>query len=269
LAAGTSMLSTPVPARPTTRSRGAAASSAAVTFVALRTSSASASARSAARRSGARPERASTVQPGSARRRSTAEAGRSSAITIFMRGQASPATSARASAAFRSDRADVVDDVPDLVLGQLAAVRFHAGLRRAVVNDLEDLAVGRSVLPVGVGQVGRLRVQLFAHASVAFAAVAVAARAVLVEDGLAGGNGRRVRGHGIGDLRGVGVPMGAGFVLMLLRRGKRQRQRPAERRGEERVPQSWMTHGYSIIRRFCSPWTTRPAVDTPCDGANR
>ena len=47
LAAGTSTLSTPVPARAITRSRGAAAISAAVTFVALRTTSASASARSA------------------------------------------------------------------------------------------------------------------------------------------------------------------------------------------------------------------------------
>ena len=46
VAAGTSTLSTPVPARATTLKRGAAAMSAAVTLVALRTTSASASARS-------------------------------------------------------------------------------------------------------------------------------------------------------------------------------------------------------------------------------
>ena len=62
--ASTSMLSTPAPARPTTRRRGAEAISSAVTRVALRTMSASASAR--AERSS--PEvGASTCQPERAR----------------------------------------------------------------------------------------------------------------------------------------------------------------------------------------------------------
>ena len=52
MAAGTSTLSTPVPARAITRSFGAAAISASVTCVALRTTSASASARSRARSAG-------------------------------------------------------------------------------------------------------------------------------------------------------------------------------------------------------------------------
>ena len=56
LAAGTSTLSTPVPARAIARSRGAASISAAVTLVALRTTIASASARSAASCSGVRPD---------------------------------------------------------------------------------------------------------------------------------------------------------------------------------------------------------------------
>ena len=63
LAAGTSTLSTPVPARAIARSRGAALISAAVTLVALRTTIASASAMSAVNCSTLRPERASTFQP--------------------------------------------------------------------------------------------------------------------------------------------------------------------------------------------------------------
>ena len=82
LAAATSTLSTPVPARAMTRSFGAAPMMADVTLVALRTTMASASATSPASCSGARPVRASTFQP-SARSRSSADAGRSSATTIF------------------------------------------------------------------------------------------------------------------------------------------------------------------------------------------
>ncbi len=82
LAAGTSTLSTPVPARAMTRSFGAAWMSGAVTFVALRTTMASASATSAASCSGGRPARVSTFHP-SARSTSRAEGGRSSATTIF------------------------------------------------------------------------------------------------------------------------------------------------------------------------------------------
>ena len=84
LAAGTSTLSTPVPARATIRSLDAFSRRAAVTLVALRTSSASASARSASSSATLRPLRASTCQPGSARNSSSAELGRSSETTIFM-----------------------------------------------------------------------------------------------------------------------------------------------------------------------------------------
>jgi hypothetical protein len=54
-----------------------------VTFVALRTTSASASARSTARSAGERPLRASTFHP-SPRSKSRADAGRSSATMIFI-----------------------------------------------------------------------------------------------------------------------------------------------------------------------------------------
>ena len=75
LAAGTSTLSTPVPARAITRRFGAAAMSASSTVVALRTTSASALARSRARSAGARPAFASTVHPARLSSRPTAEAG--------------------------------------------------------------------------------------------------------------------------------------------------------------------------------------------------
>src|SRR5206468_3407090 len=55
VAAGTSMLSTPTPARPTTARRGAASRIFAVTFVSLRTISASTSARRDARSASERP----------------------------------------------------------------------------------------------------------------------------------------------------------------------------------------------------------------------
>ena len=83
LAASRSTLSTPVPARATTRSRGEALISSAVTRVALRTIRASASATAADSCSSDRPRRASTVQP-STSSSSTAESGSVSGITIFM-----------------------------------------------------------------------------------------------------------------------------------------------------------------------------------------
>src|SRR5436309_2431521 len=77
------------------------------------------------------------------------------------------------SSCLRSDAPDVVDDVPELVRGHLASVTFHAGGLHAVVHDGEDLTVGRAVLPVGIGEVCRFRVELFAHRSVAFPGIAM------------------------------------------------------------------------------------------------
>ena len=83
LAASTSTLSTPAPARATTRRRGAPAISSAVTVVALRTMRASASVRAARSSVEERPVRASIVHP-SASSRDTAGAGSGSGMTIFM-----------------------------------------------------------------------------------------------------------------------------------------------------------------------------------------
>ncbi len=85
LAASTLTLSTPVPARAIARSFLPAAMMSGVTFVALRTTSASASAKSLDSSSGDRPDFESTSQP-SARSSSRAVFGRSSATTIRMDG---------------------------------------------------------------------------------------------------------------------------------------------------------------------------------------
>ena len=84
VAAGTSTLSTPVPARAMTRSFGAASINSRVTFVALRTISASASLRSAASSAADASLLVDRWSSPAVRRRSIAEAGRPSAITIFM-----------------------------------------------------------------------------------------------------------------------------------------------------------------------------------------
>ena len=83
VAAGTSTLSTPVPARAMTRSFGAASIISRVTFVALLTTSASASFKSAISSAAGRPWRLSTTQSGCFSV-SIAVFGRPSAITIFM-----------------------------------------------------------------------------------------------------------------------------------------------------------------------------------------
>ena len=75
------------------------------------------------------------------------------------------------------DRPDVVHDLPDVLVLQLIPKRAHVEVGRdAVLDRVEDLAVGRSVLPFLVGEVGRRRRQIVARA--AFGVQAVAVRAV-------------------------------------------------------------------------------------------
>jgi hypothetical protein len=84
VAASTSIVSTPVPARATMRSAGAASSRSAVTLVALRTTSASAAARALSSASRGRPAVTATSHPRAASGARDA-AGMSSATTIFTR----------------------------------------------------------------------------------------------------------------------------------------------------------------------------------------
>ena len=76
------------------------------------------------------------------------------------------------------DRPQVVHDVPDVLVLQLVLQRNHVEVRRdAVLDGVEDLTVGRSVVPFVVGEVRRGRNQIVARS--AFAVDAVARRAVL------------------------------------------------------------------------------------------
>src|SRR6185436_310087 len=88
----------------------------------------------------------------------------------------------------------------------------------AVADDGEDLAVGRTVLPLGIGEVGRQRLQLRAHLAVALAALAVAARAVLGVELLAGSDRLGVGCHRVFQLRRLGMLMRTAFggVLVVL-----------------------------------------------------
>src|SRR5687768_18484131 len=59
----------------------------------------------------------------------------------------------------RTDAAEVVDDVPHVGGGHLAAYAFHLGIAAGTVgDDSEDLAVRGSVLPLGVRKIGRTRI---------------------------------------------------------------------------------------------------------------
>src|SRR6516165_4866396 len=94
----------------------------------------------------------------------------------------SPARTARRyDALFRADAPKVVDDIPDVAVGQLALVALHVELGTgAVLNDREDLAVGRAAIPFGVGQVRGMR-PLGGHWTVALRVSAMAEAAVLRE----------------------------------------------------------------------------------------
>src|SRR5262245_61745354 len=80
---------------------------------------------------------------------------------------------------------EVIHDVPDVRLGHLALVALHVELRAgAVADDQEDLAVGRSPIPLGIGQIGRVRA-FGRHRAVALGVRVVTEAAVLLKERLA------------------------------------------------------------------------------------
>ena len=141
LAASTSTLSTPVPARAMMRRLGAASSSAAVDL-----------------RRAADDERVGVgevARPG--RRASGPSARRRSSPARRAAGPARRRADRRRrrfsmGSCLRSDAPHVVDDVPELVRGQFAAVRPHPGRFHAVADDREDLAVAWSRASSRVGR---------------------------------------------------------------------------------------------------------------------
>src|SRR5207244_8931356 len=139
---------------------------------------------------------------------------------------------------------------------------LHAAVLDAVANHDEDLAVAGAVLPIGVHEVGRLRVELFAHRAVALAGVAMATGALFVVLLFARRDRRRVYGHRIFDRSRRRMAMRAAFrvrrrMLMLLRmaRGKRDRHGNGEREYQDGIAnRGWhvsLSYGsVSIIREF-------------------
>ena len=110
------------------------------------------------------------------------------------RGRLRAAAGAAATCLVRRERAQVVDDAPDLGVREPAVPPRHHRRRHALLDDGVDLAVGRTVVPLVVGQIGRLFSALLlddrdddAGFLGALGPVAVAAGAVGVVGALAGG----------------------------------------------------------------------------------
>src|SRR5580765_2787723 len=106
---------------------------------------------------------------------------------------------------FRTEAAQIDDDVPDVFVLHLGLHRLHVELRADAVLDVgEDLAVAGSVIPLRIDQIGWMRI-FWGERAVAGAAVVMTELAVLVVGRLAGVDrlGRCL--HRILDLRRVGV----------------------------------------------------------------
>ena len=108
----------------------------------------------------------------------------------------------------RREGAQVVDDVPDLGVGDPPLPPGHHRRRDALPDGRVDLAVGRAVVELGVGQVGRLLAALLlddrdddAGLHRAFGSGAVTGGAVLVVRRLARGDRRRRRRNGVPQRR--------------------------------------------------------------------
>src|SRR5439155_5738829 len=114
---------------------------------------------------------------------------------------------ASAGSAFAGQAPHVVDDVPDLLLGELALEPLHLELRTgAFADDHEDFAVARSAIPFVVDQVRGVCV-LRRHRTVAFGVGAVAEFAVLIERLLARGDRLGSRRHRVLHLLSVRAPV--------------------------------------------------------------
>src|SRR5690348_6861575 len=98
----------------------------------------------------------------------------------------------------RTDAAEVIDDRPDLLLGQRALLTHHPRILgfapsggSAIPDHGEDFAIAAAVVPLRVRQVGRFGIPRSQRA-VALPAEAMAMPAILVVESPAGGNRRRI-----------------------------------------------------------------------------
>src|SRR4030095_9769465 len=73
---------------------------------------------------------------------------------------------------FLRDRAQVIHDVPDLLVLQLILPRRHVEVgRHAVLDVVEDRTVARSVIPRSVGEIRRGRDEIVARPTLGLHAV--------------------------------------------------------------------------------------------------
>ena len=137
-------------------------------------------------------------------------------------------------------RSDVVHDVPDVLVLQLISPGPHVQLwRHAVLDRVEDLAVGRSVLPFVVGEIGRRRNQIVARP--AFGVQAVAVRAVSRKRLLARGDRLRRSGHRILNLGRLRVALSHQTDARESRNGQPNEKCPHQKCTHDRPPDQQFT----------------------------
>src|SRR6478609_8101622 len=91
----------------------------------------------------------------------------------------------------RADAAQIIDDVPHVVIWHATLVALHLHFRPgAVADDQEDFAVRRAAIPFGVGEIRRVRV-FGRHRTVALGFRPVTEPTVLRVGSLPGGDRRR------------------------------------------------------------------------------
>src|SRR4051794_16073827 len=95
----------------------------------------------------------------------------------------------------RTQAAKVVDDIPDLPVRNAAIESRHHTRRKPVLDDTEDVGISRTVIPLRVGEIGRLLPVLLlddrdrdAGFHRALRAVTVTSRAIGGVDSLPGGD---------------------------------------------------------------------------------
>src|SRR5688572_11682851 len=153
--------------------------------------------------------------------------------------------SASAFCGLRSEAAQVVDDVPDILVWHLSFEADHLGRTTGAVEDhAEDLIVGRSVDPRGIRQVRRVRV-LRGERAVPLGVHAMAERTILLIGGCARGDRSRRRRHrALFHLSSCSVSGGPGVGCK------------CEQHRSNRDESADQLHGYLD---FCT-WRTAPAT---------
>src|SRR5439155_18471909 len=144
---------------------------------------------------------------------------------------------------------EIVDDVPDVGVGQLALVALHVERRSgAIADNHEDLAVAVAAIPFRVRQVRRM-CAFGRHRTVALGICAVAEAAILLERGLPRLDRLRRRGDRIFHLLRVWIA-----ARILRRKSGAGEKRACERKGNATRRQTHALIGSSEVRGFYTAW---------------